>query len=334
MQLSRGSAGAGVAAGLVCGTSFSSVLAATVPESAAFASFGALIPLLFLNARFERPFPWWEALIWGGIGALAFGLTVTQATHWGIALGVRLLALRRSGAAIGKPLAKAALAAVLGGVLVLGGAWLQTQRYPRTQPFYAQDVIGDELRWTRPEAYRQEPLRQAGRLLSHFALLDFAAPSPAYSSYLVKRGFAHYWTLSIEEAGLAQWSPAQLLLGGALLACVLFAIAVGRWRDERLLAPALCVAIQLALHFLYGREYVLYSPHWHGVLVALLVAATWNGLAERGRRWLPVAGGILAAALLANNLAVMQQVYREVEAGLDLQVRDLNGRVLSKPKTP
>jgi hypothetical protein len=84
------------------------------------------------------------------------------------------------------------------------------------------------------------------------------------------------------------------------------------------------VAGQFGLHFFYGREPILYSPHWHGVLVGVLVAASWNGLSQR--RWiLLAAAGGLSAAMLANNLVVLDSVYREVDAGLGIDARDSEG---------
>jgi hypothetical protein len=81
------------------------------------------------------------------------------------------------------------------------------------------------------------------------------------------------------------------------------------------------VASQFALHLVYGREYVLYAPHWHGVLVALLVAAAWRRHPQR-QVLLTGAALLLAAAMLVNDRAVMDAVYDEVDAGLSIRVRD------------
>ena len=97
-----------------------------------------------------------------------------------------------------------------------------------------------------------------------------------------------------------------------------------RRADARFVAPALCIASQFGLHFFYGREYVLYAPHWHGVWVAMLVAACWNAWPTR-RTILLVAIGALCVAMLANNLWVLSEVYRQVEAGLQIAVRDTHG---------
>ena len=64
---------AGWLGGLVCGVSFSSVLAASVPESAVFAGFAGTLPLLLLGSRVTRRFSRGEALAWGGGGASLSG---------------------------------------------------------------------------------------------------------------------------------------------------------------------------------------------------------------------------------------------------------------------
>ena len=58
------------------------------------------------------------------------------------------------------------------------------------------------------------------------------------------------------------------------------ALVLGRM-DRRFAAPILCIASQFALHLFYGREYILYSPNWHGAVTAVLVAAAWNGMPTR-----------------------------------------------------
>jgi hypothetical protein len=81
----------------------------------------------------------------------------------------------------------------------------------------------------------------------------------------------------------------------------------------------------LALHQLvYGREYVLDSPPWHGVGVGMLLAAGWNGALRRRATGFAVAA--LCRGLLVNDVAVMRAVYREVEHGLGADVRDVRGR--------
>ena len=122
-----------------------------------------------------------------------------------------------------------------------------------------------------------------------------------------------------------------MFLGAQALAALGIAAMVS-WRDPRLLAPGLCLAFHFALHWLYGREYVIYAPHWHGLLVATLVAGVWNG--GHARRALAIASGLLAAALLVNNLAVLHASYEEIAWGLGTERRDLRGNRMPQPTEP
>lgn len=319
-----GSRWAALATAALCAGSFSSVLAVSLPESAALSSLGIALPLVVLALRWERPFTRGEIAAWAAVGALCIGLTITQAAHWAIALGVRVWRLRAAGAAVARP-----LAATIAGfaALTLACVQLQSLCFPGTPAFYAASPIAGEAPFMRWEAIGARPFAHALGLLAHVFVFDFAAPRPGYSDFLI-RGFGFdYWSLSIEAAGLAQWGALRLALGAVVALAVCAALAGARRADARLLAPALCIASQLVLHFAYGREYVLYSPNWHGVWVALLVALAWRRFPAR-RGALAVGCGVLAVALLANSVSVMRDVYREVAIGLGTDVRDARGAPL------
>lgn len=319
-------------AGLLAGVSFSSLLAASIPESAAFAALAGVLPLLLLAWRWSRPLGPAEACAWAGVLVLGIGLTLSQVVFAWIAFGVRLrVSPGARGGGRARP-AALALSLALAGVVAAG--LLQAWLYPGTRPFWTLDPLASEAPWLRIESLRETPLRHVGRLLAHFGVIDFAAPFPGYSDFLLRGGF-EYWSLSLEQAS---WTSAQLALGAAVGAAALLAAAAGaRSRDPRLLAPVLCVAAQFVLHLFYGREYVLYSPHWHGVLVALLVAGAWNGM-DRPVRFLPWVAATLSALLLVNNLLVLRSIYREVRFGLEAEHRDAEGRLrlraLNPPLTP
>ncbi len=331
-QLTHRSPAPAVAAGLVTGLSFSSVLAASVPESAALSSIATSVPLVFLLARSGRTFHWREAALWGVMGVLCIGLTITQIIPWLIALGVRVaFELRRARAAgkgadlrgLGRNLV---LCAAILASLTWAGVRLQAQVFPGTQEFYAENPLEVERHFYRSEKIRSVPLQHTSRLLLHFVLFDFVSPFPAYSDFLIQKYGLRWWSLSIEETGFDQWRAPQLALAAALLAALAIACALLRRADASFLAPALCVASQFGLHFFYGREYILYSPHWHGVLVAILIAASWNSLSRR--RWAVLAAaGALSGAMLVNDLVVLKSVYEEVDAGLGVDVRDTRGEL-------
>lgn len=318
-----------IAAGLTSGLSFSTALAVSIPESAAFSGLATLAPLVFLQARIGRGLPWWESLVWGLIGVLCIGLTITQLVHWVIAVGVRATLLCRAGAMETSALMRRlAVSAVLLVAVTAAAVELQSAWFPGTSRFYAENPIAGERPFFRTVSLTAEPFRHTLRLALHFAVLDFVPPFPGYSDFLIRDYGFDYWSLSIEEAGFERWSALQLLLAAGVLA----AFATGCWAlrkaDVRLLAPCLCVASQFGLHLLYGREYILYSPSWHGVLVAVLVAAAWNAVR---RRWGVVAVcGALCAGMLVNDVAVLNAVYREVAAGLAIEVRDMTGALLRR----
>jgi hypothetical protein len=328
-QLAGRSLSAALAAACICAFSFSTWLAASIPESAAVASLASVLPLLFLGARWGRNFAKWEAVCWGLLAVLGVGLTVTQLAHWIIALGVRTTFGRERSEAGAETAVRAiwprlVLALVLFAALFWGGLRLQSELYPRAARSDADHPLAVELHFLRTERLAAAPVSHAGRLIGHFLVYDFVAPFPGRSDFLIRDYGFDYWSLSVEEAGWAQWVPAQIALAGAVLLAALAACSGLRRADAKFVAPALCVASQLALHLVYGREYVLYSPHWHGVLVALLVAAAWNRLPRR-RGVMLIAATVLSAAMLANDLVVMRAAYREVEIGLGTRGRDAAG---------
>ncbi|MEE8475423.1 MAG: hypothetical protein V3T01_08740 [Myxococcota bacterium] len=328
--LSRRSRIAGVAASAVCGVSFSSILAASIPESAAVSCLGSVVPLILLEARSGRRLGWGEAIAWGLVGVFCFAITITQIVFWVIALAVRCWLLWRSagGAVDAGPLAiRLALALGLAASLAWAGTRLQSRLYPGTEPFTAAAPFESARGYFRVAELRDAPLRHTGLLAGHFVLYSFVAPRPAYSDFLM-RDFGHdYWSLSIENSDWEHWTPAPRALAALLVMGMLVAGAVRGRVDVHFLAPGLGIASQFALHLVYGREYILYSPNWHGVLVAVFTAAAWNGWGQRRNLFIAVAA-VVCTAMLLNNLAVMDAVYREFGAGLEAIRRDATGNLL------
>jgi hypothetical protein len=327
-QWTRGSRSAALASGALCGFSFTSFLAASVPESAAVASLAAVAPLLLSNARWQRPFTTLEALAWGLLAVLGFGLTITQLCFWLFALAARAT-LGREPAAVGATTPWARLALVAGVVALLGwgGTQLQAAWYPPATQAAAGSALANELNFFRSAELGAAPVEHLVRLLAHFTLYDFVAPFPGMSDFLMRDYGLDYWSLSVEAAGTSEWAPAQLVL----------AVAVGLWVvlgcigllgvDARLLAAVLGVAAQFAIHVFYGREYVLYAPHWHAVWVALLVTGAWRALPRRAVALTSIALA-LSAAMAVNDVAVMREAYAEFDAGLAVSARDSVGALL------
>jgi hypothetical protein len=333
VRLSGGAAWPGILAALVCGASFSSVLLASIPDTASLSGLGTVVPLLYLNRRWGSRFGWGEALVWSLIGVLCIAFTVSQIANWGIALAVRALPRGGGPTAAGASRIGAKLLAAVAAFAALtwGAASLQAALYPGTGRFYRNRSPARELRsFHRLESVREAPVRHTLRLAGHFAGVNFVAPFPGYADFVIERWHQPYWSLSLEEARFERWHPAQIALFGVWLFALLPGALLWGRGDRRMLAPLLCVASQFALHFVYGREYILYSPNWHGAVTAVLVAAAWNGLGE-GRRWMPPVALAFSLALAVNSLAVMQRVYREVEIGLEQPLRDASGNPLPAP---
>jgi len=329
-QWTRGSRSAAFAALLVCGFSFASILAASVPESAAVASLAAVAPLLLSNARWRRPFTGAEAVGWVLLGVLGFGLTITQLVYWAVALALRAT-LGRAPADSSASAASLAgrLALVSGCVVLLGwaGTQLQAVWYPPAVQTGTGSVLASERNFFRTAELAAAPAAHTGRLLAHLAVVDFVAPLPAMSEFLIRDYGLDYWSLSVEEAGASEWLPAQRVLAFAVALWVVIGCSGLRRGDARLLPALLGVGAQLAMHVVYGREYVLYAPHWHAVWVALVTAGVWLALPRRGPA-LALTAASLAAALAVNNAAVMRVAYTELEAGLGVSVRDSDGALL------
>ena len=319
----------GALGALVVGTSFSSVLLAAIPESASLACVATLAPLCFLCARDGRRWTALEGLAWAGLGLLGIAITVTQLAHWGIALAFRLHGLRSvSGEAPARLIARGAALLLLVLGLAAAGSWLQAERYPGSRKFYEVAAVAeDERAFLRLGDLRIEPFTHLARVSAHFVGVNFVAPYPARSDALIREQGAQYWILTVEAPWQAEWSAGQ----AALAAAVLLAIGGGvlallRGGANRAFVPALLsVAAMFALHVLYGHEYLLYAGHWHGVVVALGLAAAWRAWPRR-RTGLTAASLVLAVGLAANAVSVMDRVYAELDHGLHVAKRDAEGR--------
>lgn len=344
-QLSRSWAVA-IAAALLCGVSFSSVLLGTIPESASLACLAGIASLVFLNARLARRLTWGEAGAWGLLGLLGIALTITQIMYWLVALTVRvgLLLLRPEIAEAPAPpprglAARVGVAVAIATLLTAAGSLVQSRVYPRSYAFYDQNPVANEAQWFRTEDIREAPLEHGMRLVRHFLIYDFVAPFPAMSDYLMHfyrntwKGRTGYWTLSLEEASWEGWRLQHIPLLGLHAAFLAFAISGARSMDVRFLAPLVCLAGQIGLHFLYGREYILYSPHWHGTLCAVLVALAFRS-PSAARRWLPAVMAALVIGTLANSVVVLRHTYAEVAAGLHRSFRDDAGILLPEEARP
>jgi hypothetical protein len=332
-QLTRGAAIPSLLTGVVAVTSFSSMLLGAIPDTASVSGIATLLPLIYLNRRIGATFDLREAVCWGLLGVLGFALTISQLMHWAIALGVRILPISLARWRSGAPLLTGRalwLAAGVAGTLVLvtqAGFVAQRSLYPRA--VFSARALMIETDFLELDHLRHDPVERVGAVVLQVFVHDFAAPQPGYSDFIRRYPLDDYWTLSLTEASIGDWRPGQRLLFPLIAAGVLLGLASLRKSDIRFLAPGLCVAAQLAMHTFYGKEPIIYSPNFHGVLVALVISASWTAL-PRMRRWVGIAWLMLSLAMLGNNLSVLEQMYRELDYGLDGVLRGNDGT----PRSP
>lgn len=334
-QLCHGRLLPGIAAALISACSFSALLLGSIPETASLSALSTVVPLVYLNHRHTRPFSWGEALVWSLIAVFCITFTVTQIVHFLIAIGARGYLARRHGEPLGRALVRAPwpkLASLVLVFAILSGGLAELQRalYRDTPVFYHGPGIAHEQRYIRLGLIASEPVRHTASVFSQLLIYDFAAPRPGFSDNIPFFRNAPFWSISLEETRPSQWTAWHWLVIALLCAALVIAAASLRRANLLFLAPALSVSSQFALHYFYGREYVLYSGNWHGVLVALLVAATFRAFPRHGVRC-ATAASLLAALLLANNLATLDWVYRQVESGLEASLRDGEGELLAHP---
>lgn len=312
----------------VCALSFSAILLGAIPETASASGIASLTPLLYLNRRLDRPFGRSEAVVWGLIGVLCFAITISQLMYWGIALLVRVIRLLRGRSdASGSPRSLGINCFVLLATFVLVawmGLQIQSQVYPGTE-FRAQQLFLEQS-FLELAHLKHDPLERIVSVLLHFWIYDFAAPQPGYSDFIRFYPINDFWTLSLAESRIRDWHWLQIPLFGAIAILVGVGLAACSRGNVRFLAPSLGVFAQLSMHIAYGKEPIIYSSNFHGVLVAMVVAASWNTFV-RHRRTLCVIWLVLSIGMLANNLAVLQHLYAEIESGLDAVLRDPSGRL-------
>ena len=289
------------------GASYSTLLLASFPDSASASAFTSLLPYVFLFHRVGRGFRGWEGVAWLAIGAVCFGITVTQVGHWFLALGYRLYGVFHEEEDRARPLkVLKALAALAALTLMLWGAAYVAMTAKETifkgaEKHYRIDrIIERELRFVEIEEVMEHPVHRLSVVSRHFLLYNFAAPEPTIVEWHHRgRPDRLFTSLSIAEEDLHNWPPwAMPLLASHLLLLILLV----RW--HRVTAPImllwLAVLFQFFMHYLYGREFIIYSPNWHTlvvVIVAALLAPKLSGGSALFKGWLAVH---LAALLLFN----------------------------------
>ena len=235
-QWTDGSLLASLGAAAVWGTSFSTVLAASLPESAAVSGLAALLPLVYLGTRAGRAWTTRESIAWALIGVVGIGLTITQVVHWLIAIAVRATLARRAPGSTGATLGRGlATTGVVFAVLVAVGVTAQSQLFEGTpNPFAASPLAGEEP-FLRTASLSAAPLAHVTRLVAHFVVRKFATGADAtllpLAALLHGIGFVMITRLDDELAGLQSlWSLIGVSVFCAVLIIVQRATDLARYR--------------------------------------------------------------------------------------------------------
>lgn len=288
---------------------FGSLLLGSIPES--FPLTAACTAVLCWFVLDDRPHSGRRTALWVAIGALAVGVTSSNLATVGLL--VACVALRRlgpdwrawTGARALVPVRWATL--VLAGVVAVNGLGLAFTSRVLHRPVATRTPPGQSY-------LHGQPVRAAAELALAFGN-TFVAPAPTvrpngtqrytgpqlYTRRFSVNNISHGLTYPFPTPaglGIAQgWRAGlvwlALLAGGAALA----AATRRDWAGRMLLVAVLAlIAWNVALHLVFGHEFLLYSQHWAPLMAVLLA-----GLVVVRGRWQPAAsaGLVLFATVVA-----------------------------------
>ena len=278
---------------LVFGLSASQLVFASLPESWVFSG----LALIVLFALGVRPKPPRDGLVLAG--AAAFGMAVTNLGAAGLVRARWLLAERPRAILVG-------LARYLSVVLLLTAllATLQAVVYPGTTPFYRPEPLARDDRLSFVET--PTPWAFVGRVRevgAHLLFFDLVAPR-----LLVTETGTPRTIVDFPEASLAAFRTTGAVHAVLWSALLLLSVAgLARTRDPLILALALWLASQAALHMVFGTSLFLYSCQWTFAVIALAAVGT-----ERlgPRRSLDAALVALVALQAVTNTSFLLEILR------------------------
>jgi len=246
---------------LVFGLSASELFFGSLPESWIFSG----LSLLVLFALGTRPRPPRDGLI--AAGTTAFGMAVTNLAAAGLVRACWLVSEGRVGRLVG------GLARYLSLVLLATAllSALQSVLYPGASPFYRADPLAREDRQSFVGTFEPAALAErAGDVLSHLFFFNLTAPR-----LLVTETGTPRTTVDFPDPSLAALRPEGAV--HAVLWTVLLLLAgrgLVRVREPLPLALLLWLALQAALHLVFGTSLFLYSCQWTFALAALAAVGT------------------------------------------------------------
>lgn len=279
---------------LVFGLSASQLVFASLPESWAFSGL-ALVVLFTLGVR---PRPPRDGLVLAG--AAAFGMAVTNLGAAALVRARWLLAERRPGAIL------VGLARYLSLVLLLTAllATLQAVVYPGTTPFYRPELLARDDRLSfaltpTPSAF----FARVPEVGAHLLFFDLVAPRLLVTETGTPRTIVDFPKAS--PAAFRTLGAVHAVLWSALL--LLSASGLARTRDPLIIALALWLASQAALHMVFGTSLFLYSCQWTFAVIALAAVGT-DRLGPR--RSLDAALLVLVALQAVTNTVFLLEILR------------------------
>ena len=310
-------------------SSFSALLFVTIPESCAWSGLSGLLPILFFVARRDKRFVFWEALGWALLLPLSVGYTITQGVFWLLAISFRvgtLWADSGSRAAL-RGVLMGFLAVSLGCVAVLGLARWQHEFNP-LPPLYEYHPMTGQAAYMRPLAISSVTWELFLSVINQMLAYPFVPPILGYSQVVKYLG---YWCLSFEQLNT---NPSdQLWYVDLLRGCVVFLLfgilpfAYRAGTTAAILILGICS--QVVLHLFYGREFVLYSLNWLGLVIVLSVITASRLNSRVFKLWL-VGFSVVIPLTIIWNICVLDRVMKEVSYGLDEAKRTTEGA----PKGP
>jgi hypothetical protein len=258
---------------LLFGLSSSQMVFGSIPETFVFS--GLSLVAAFLVASAPRPFP-----LRLGASVACFGMALSNI---GAVFAARADSLWPDGRR--KALVSAGGLVVATVLVTAPLAALQLWIYPRTVPFYAWGGVDkqDRSSFYRPASAR-EAFAHATNVGAHFVLFNLAAPRLE-----VQGAGTPYPTVDFPDASLAAFRPAGLahaVLWAALLGLAAAGLVAlrGAWTPP-IRGVALWLAMNAALHSVFGVSPFLYSCQWTFAVVVLaaLGAEAWARDARRRR---------------------------------------------------
>ncbi len=243
---------------LVFGLSASQFVFGSLPESWIFSG----LSLLVLFALGTRPRPPRDGLVVAGTAA--FGMALTNLAAAVLVRARWLVSEGRVGRLV-DGLARYLLLVLLATALLSA---LQSVVYPGASPFYRADPLAREDRQSFVRNF--ELAERTGDLLAHLFFFSLTAPR-----LLVTETGTPRTTVDFPDPSLAALRP-EGAVHAVLWTALLFLAGWGllRMREPLPLALLLWLALQAALHLVFGTSLFLYSCQWTFAVVALVAVGT------------------------------------------------------------